>query len=559
MVTKRTTARTSRRASAAAASDTVAPADAAIDSDVPSGASEVSIVRVEMVDPATLLVDVNVRLEARLDADFVASVRDLGVLVPVVAVRTAEGQLRVRFGHRRTLAAVQNSLPTIPVVVAGDEAGEDDAAGQVARLLGQWAENEHRAGLTTAERVGVVSQLAAFGVTPAQIAKRTRLARRDVDAALIVAKDDLAAAATVRYDFLDLLQASVVAEMSDDTDAVKALVAAARTGQFDHVAQRLRDTRSERRARDAAADVLRTAGVQVIDRPEYGTKATRLGNLTDVPDTPDTDRATRPALTVESHADCPGHAAYLTETWVHTDRPAAGTRVSAVEGDLGEESDSAGEDSEVEIADVDGDSDGDSDDDSDDDDSDDGRWEWTPVYVCTDPTGNGHHPLYGTINSSKPTTAEMTDEQREAARAERRDVIESNKAWDSAEIVRRDWLRGFLARKTPPKGTAAFVAVALAQDVALVADSKANHLAADLLALPATTAYGRHGGLVEAAGQAAEPRATVIALAQVLAGYEAAMDRTAWRNPRATSTRYLTFLAGNGYTLSQVEERARLT
>ncbi|MBI4942120.1 MAG: hypothetical protein HY830_15350 [Actinobacteria bacterium] len=94
--------------------------------------------------------------------------------------------------------------------------------------------------------------------------------------------------------------------------------------------------------------------------------------------------------------------------------------------------------------------------------------------------------------------------------------------------------------------------------MALVADSKANHLAADLLALQATTAYGRHSGLVEAAGQAAEPRATVIALAQVLAGYEAAMDRTAWRNPRAASTRYLTFLAGHGYTLSQVEERARL-
>ncbi|MBI4942111.1 MAG: ParB N-terminal domain-containing protein [Actinobacteria bacterium] len=64
-----------------------------------------------MVDPASLLVDVNIRLEARLDADFVASVRDLGVLVPVVAVRTDEGQLRVRFGHRRTLAAVQNTLP----------------------------------------------------------------------------------------------------------------------------------------------------------------------------------------------------------------------------------------------------------------------------------------------------------------------------------------------------------------------------------------------------------------------------------------------------------------
>lgn len=550
MVTKRTDKPTSRRASAAAAMNAVVPTDSEADGVAPSAVAETTTVRVEMVDPASLLVDVNVRLEARLDADFLASVRDLGVLVPVVAVRTAEGQLRVRFGHRRTLAAVENMLPAIPVVIAGDEAGEDDAAGQVARLIGQWAENEHRAGLTTAERVGVVSQLAAFGVTPAQIAKRTRLARRDVDAALSVAKDDLAAAATVRYDFLDLLQASVVAEMSDDTDAVKALVAAARTGQFDHVAQRLRDTRSERRAREAAADVLRAAGVRVIERPEYGTKATRLGSLTDVPDTPDSDRTARTALTVESHTECPGHAAYLTETWVRTERPAAEAGVSAVEADTGDESGSAGDDSDVESADADGDSD---------DEADDGRWEWTPVYVCTDPTGNGHHPLYGTIAKDKLTAAEMTDEQREAARAERRDVIESNKAWDSATCVRTDFLRGFLSRKTAPKGAGVFIASALAHDAPLVADPKANTLAADLLGLPARAAYGRHAGLAEVAEQITEARALVVALAQVLAGYEATMDRTAWRNPRATSTRYLTFLAGHGYTLSQVEERARIT
>ena len=104
-----------------------------------------------------------------------------------------------------------------------------------------------------------------------------------------------------------------------------------------------------------------------------------------------------------------------------------------------------------------------------------------------------------------------------------------------------------------------FVASALAHDAHLVADPKANTLAADLLGLPARAAYGRHAGLAETAEQVTEARALVVALAQVLAGYEAAMDRTAWRNPRATSTRYLTFLAGHGYTLSQVEERARLT
>jgi len=55
---------------------------------------------IELVDPASLLVDLNVRHDPRLDAAFSASIKELGVLVPIVAVRTAEKQLRVRFGHR---------------------------------------------------------------------------------------------------------------------------------------------------------------------------------------------------------------------------------------------------------------------------------------------------------------------------------------------------------------------------------------------------------------------------------------------------------------------------
>ncbi len=51
---------------------------------------------VEHVDPASLLIDINVRTDTSLDKDFLASIRDLGVLVPIVAVRTEHGSLRVR-------------------------------------------------------------------------------------------------------------------------------------------------------------------------------------------------------------------------------------------------------------------------------------------------------------------------------------------------------------------------------------------------------------------------------------------------------------------------------
>ncbi len=229
------------------------------------------------VDPATLLVDRNVRSDVRLDRDFLASVRDLGVLVPIVAVRTEGGELRVRYGHRRTLAAVEAGYAYVPVVVVADD-GTDDAA-EVARLVGQYAENEHRSGLTTGERVDVFTQLSAFGVSAAQIAKRTKTKRREVDAALTVAGSDLARAATARYDFLNLEQAAVVADFDNDAEAVKALVLAAREGGFDHLAQRLRDDRAEQTVIDAEAERLASQGVVVIERPRWSDPATELDRL----------------------------------------------------------------------------------------------------------------------------------------------------------------------------------------------------------------------------------------------------------------------------------------
>lgn len=533
MVTKRTT-KTQTPIESGPAAD--------VDGSQPGPASQPAPegLRVELVDPATLLVDTNVRLDARVDADFTASIATLGVLVPIVAVRTPDGALRVRFGHRRTAAAVQAGLPAVPVVVAGDETAGD--AGQIERLVSQYAENEHRTGLTVSERVQTIAQLAAFGVSAAQIAKRTRLPKAQVTAALTVAGNELARAATARYEFLDLLQASVVAEFAadDDTAAVTALVAAAKTGQFDHVAQRLRDQRDERRAKTAAEDTLREQGVTVIDRPEYGAKATRLGNLTD-------DPATRTPLTVESHGGCPGHAAYVSETWVDDDptgqrRPTDTEQADQIEDDVEENTEADDQDDE----------------DVEDGDEEAGYWAWLPVWVCTDPVRNGHQPVYaGLGREAKKATADMTEEEREAARAERRDVIESNRAFESATKVRVDWLQTFAARKTPPKGTAAFLAAAIAHDGHLLGDVDANHTAATWLG-HTPPPYGRCTTPTDTASTATDGRALVIALVQVLAAYETRMDRDAWRHHRPDVARYLTFLASAGYTLSDVEERARI-
>lgn len=71
------------------------------------------------VDPAELLVDRNARTgliergrsgSSAATRTLVASIREHGVLVPIVAVRLPDGQLRVRMGHRRTLVAVEVGL-----------------------------------------------------------------------------------------------------------------------------------------------------------------------------------------------------------------------------------------------------------------------------------------------------------------------------------------------------------------------------------------------------------------------------------------------------------------
>ncbi|MBI4942014.1 MAG: ParB N-terminal domain-containing protein [Actinobacteria bacterium] len=491
---------------------------------------------VQNLDPATLLVDINIRQHPRIDEDFVASIREHGLLQPVLGVRTTDGSIRVRVGHRRTLAAIQAGQSTVPVIVIADESSDDD--GQVERLVQQYVENEHRAGLRTAERASVIGQLAAFGVSAAQITNWTRVPRVEVDAALTLSRSDVAKAASERYEFLTLEQAALIAEFESSADIVTALVAAAKTGGFDHVAQRARDDRDEQEAIASAAQPLEAAGLKIVTRDVMTGEAERLDSLTDDPDT-------RDPLTVEGHATCPGHAAYIARLWVDEDEEdeVPGTEAATPPG-IGE----------------DGEQDGDIDPDGDDDEPDDdtaGSYKYRPVYICTDPVAHGHHDRYryGGQSGQRKTSAEMTDDEREAARAERRRVIDNNRAWESSTKVRRAWLKTLAARKTPPKQTATFLAVAAAHDADTIASIGGNHLAADLLGL-VNTGYGRSARLQALLRTVTDARAQVIHLVLVLAAYEDASTREDWRHANSRTARYLRHIAGLGYDLSDVEHLA---
>jgi ParB family transcriptional regulator, chromosome partitioning protein len=163
-------------------------------------------------------------------------------------------------------------------------------------------------------------------------------------------------------------------------------------------------------------------------------------------------------------------------------------------------------------------------------------------YVCTDPARYGHRDRSSGTDSGtdRKKVAEMDDDEREAACAQRRDVIESNKAWASAETLRQTWLRGLFTRKTAPKGTGAFLAAALAHDGDRVTGVDGNQLAAELLGC-ASSGYGRSNALADLVEQASDARALMLALAQVLAGptghQTATGDHSSYQDHGPTQTR----------------------
>ena len=129
-----------------------------------------------------------------------------------------------------------------------------------------------------------------------------------------------------------------------------------------------------------------------------------------------------------------------------------------------------------------------------------------PVWVVTDLAASGLRRRGQTGMGRTGSTEDEgeSEEQAEARREERRRVIANNKAWASAEAVRREWLAGFLARKTAPKGAEALIceAVVTGQQF-LYKAMEQNH---PCCAPCSTTALTSPGGTRPARSPASPPR-----------------------------------------------------
>jgi len=168
------------------------------------------------------------------------------------------------------------------------------------------------------------------------------------------------------------------------------------------------------------------------------------------------------------------------------------------------------------------------------------------TYFLNDPKAAGFRKEGGSGATSGP----MTEEQK----TERRILIANNKAWISAEVVRRDWLAEFLSRKTLPKDAAKVSAQGLTVHRREVGSAigNGNTLAHTLLGIE-RGGYGAADKLA-ALVERSPGRVAHVTLAIVLGGIEDSTSKITWRYPEAIKGAYFAQLAAWGYGLSEVEQ-----
>ncbi|GIG23331.1 hypothetical protein Cch01nite_40550 [Cellulomonas chitinilytica] len=469
------------------------------------------------VAPGDLKIGANVRVDPHPDAkQFSASIRARGVIEPVTAFPDVDGTLTVLRGQRRTIVATQVGTPTIPVRVI---APPDEAD----RITDQITENLHREAMHERETRDGIEQLALLNLSAAQIAKRTAVARPVIDAALTVAASP-ATRERMDAEGYTLEEAAIFAEFEDDAVAIARLTSACtnlgQRGRLAHVAQVLRDERAERAALSAEVERLRVEGLPVLDPQDapsrYDLYRLRLDELRDADNEP---------VPQETWPTIPGGAVVITVEWSDEDDADHDDEAEGTE---------PGEPHAV----------------------------FVPVWICTDPDAAGLHygwrpsPVAGEDNAGQDVEARAAAEQarQESESAERRRVRTNNEAWRASEVVRREWLRGLLARRTVPAGAEALIARALlTREYSLTAALDRGHSL-----LGALLGQRADGLASEAANRALEqvttPKlATMRTLAVVLSAWEAASGVHTWRNPRAYDGHVMSALVDWGYGASEVE------
>ena len=514
----------------------------------------------EHLNPHTVEVDGNVRDDPALTKQFIASIKENGVLVPITAVRAQDGTVRVRTGQRRTLAAREAGLQRIPVYVIG--AGWEDTT---QRTIEQLVENDHRTTLTPVQRVHGIQQLLDDGLSLTKVAKKLAVSRERVQASQAVAGSQTATEA-LQNGQLSLTEAAAITEFEGDERALQRLLSAGSSYNFEHTLSMLREQRGTAQRLAAAEQEWRDKGYTVLERMPASWDPDFVGWDFLLKD--------GQPLTEDFVTDPKHWAVTLWEDTVIT-RKDTGAEVYDDEVDWGtrDNPDAQPEEGKLHV---------------------DAVVEAEAIvpefYYCIDLAGagltanerfvrfsgqaaqqldaEGGNSDSGNVDRVDEIGPVLVDEKAEAEKRERRQVLALNKLGDAALNVRRQFVRNLLARKTPPKGAAIFVAGRLSGDPHLLSDYRADEITAELLGAEHVegTGYQYQVGkvvrgiakLVAALPDNGDNRAQVITLGLVLGALEARTPKDAWRKSKwdqdATLKPYLEFLVANGYELAPVEQ-----
>ena len=505
----------------------------------------------EHLDPASLEVGDNVRDDAALSKAFIASIAENGVLVPITGVRDPDNPalVRVRNGQRRTLAAREVGLTAVPVYVLPSTAG-DASQETIDRIVHQIVTNDQKQDLTDAQRARGIQQMIDAGMSVTRVAKKLSIGKHAVKAAHTAAQSATAMDALTSGQ-LSLAEAAAITEFEDMPGALDRLLSSAGTRRFEHTVAELREERASAEAEAQAAQAYTEKGFTVLEqRPESWDEACiPLHYLVTAEGAEADDNAvTNPAhwavLLYEDTALCDVETGEVVdEDAVDWDtegqpdaEPAEGLRHAKTVAET---------------------------------------TVFAPEYYCLDYRAAGLAPenwfarRAGMVETDSGVAVDLDDDPREAARQqaeaeraeaekrERRKVLALNKLGDAALGVRRDFVKKLLARKTPPKGAALFIADCLARDSYLLTSHNALDTTAELLGVDSGQAVAK---LVADLAANGDGRAQVITLALVLGALESRTPKDAWRNSvsgwghHVGSGDYLQWLADNDYPLAPVEE-----
>ncbi|WP_313480453.1 ParB/RepB/Spo0J family partition protein [Microbacterium sp.] len=191
-------------------------------------------------------------------AELVHSVREFGVLQPVIVRQNADGEYELIMGERRTRAAREAGLTTIPAIVR--ETADEDL------LRDALLENLHRSQLNPLEEASAYQQLLEdFGITQEELAARIGRSRPQISN-------------TIRLLRLPLPVQQRVAAGVLSAGHARAILSAETPEQMQRLADKVVNEDLSVRATEAAAKTVSTTGASTT-KPTAGARRAYLDEV----------------------------------------------------------------------------------------------------------------------------------------------------------------------------------------------------------------------------------------------------------------------------------------